>query len=171
MNEGEFICEVVDPATGRPAEEGELVITNLGRVGMPVIRYRTGDWVKLQTDPCQCQRGFHRLDGGVIGRADDVILIRGVNVFPSGVENIVRRFPEAGEFAVDTYRRGELDEMEIRLEVTGAEPGTVAAAVAREIKSALGIRVQVNPVPFGTLPRFDTKARRFTDHRRAADLS
>ncbi|HEX9897693.1 MAG TPA: phenylacetate--CoA ligase family protein, partial [Candidatus Methylomirabilis sp.] len=92
VNEGEFICEVIDPATGEPAEEGELVMTNLGRVGMPVIRYRTGDRVKLDRQPCECGRSFLRCEGGVIGRVDDVFIIRGINVFPSALENIIRRF-------------------------------------------------------------------------------
>jgi phenylacetate-CoA ligase len=166
MNEGEFICEVVNPATGQPADEGELVVTNLGRVGMPIIRYRTGDRVKRQTGHCECGRTFHRLEGGVIGRVDDVLIIRGVNVFPSAIENIVRHFPEVGEFAVDVYRKAELDGMEIRVEVTGGEPDMIAAAIAKEIRNGLGLRVDVKTVPYGTLPRFDLKARRFTDHRR-----
>jgi phenylacetate-CoA ligase len=165
VNEGEFICEVIDPATGQPADEGELVFTNLGRVGMPVIRYRTGDRVKLQTAACTCGRTFARLEGGVIGRIDDVLIIRGVNVFPSAIENLVRQFSEVGEFAVDVYRRHELDEMEIRLEVKAAEPATVAAVVAKEIRNGLGLRIHVKSVPYGTLPRFDLKAKRFTDHR------
>jgi phenylacetate-CoA ligase len=134
---------------------------------MPVIRYRTGDRVKLDRTPCECGRSFVRLAGGVIGRIDDVLIIRGINVFPSAIENIVRRFPEVGEFAVDVHQREELDEMEIRIEVRGEEPEKVSAAVAREIRNALTLRVQVTPVPFGTLPRFDLKARRFTDHRGA----
>jgi phenylacetate-CoA ligase len=169
VNEGEFIFEVIDPATGDPAMEGELVITNLGRVGMPIIRYRTGDRVKLQTTPCECGRTFQRLESGVIGRVDDALIIRGINVFPSAIENIVRRFPEVGEFAADVYRRGELDELEIRLEVRSAEPHNVATVVAQDILNGLGLRVQVEPVPYGTLPTFDLKAKRFTDHRRVTN--
>ncbi|ANM28468.1 phenylacetate--CoA ligase [Acidobacteria bacterium Mor1] len=165
LNEGEFIFEVLDPQTGEPAEEGELVVTNLGRVGMPVLRYRTGDRVKIHPDECPCGRSFRRLDGGVIGRADDVLIVRGINVFPSSIENIVRRFPEVGEFAVDVYRKGNLDDMEMRVEISKGEPGEVAAAVSKEMRNALGLRVRVEPVPFGTLPRFDLKARRFKDHR------
>lgn len=165
VNEGEFICEVIDPATGRAADEGELVITNLGRIGMPVIRYRTGDQVKMVSAPCECGRSFVRLEGGVIGRVDDAFIIRGINVFPSAIENIVRRFPEVGEFAVDIFRRGELDEMEIRVEVKGADPETVAGAVAQGVREGVGLRVSVQPVPVGILPRFDLKTRRFTDHR------
>ena len=166
VNEGEFIFEIIDPASGEPSDEGELIITNLGRVGMPVIRYRTGDRVKLAEGLCECGRSFRRLDGGIIGRVDDVLIIRGVNVFPSAIENIVRQFSEVGEFAADVYRESELDVMEVRIEVRDSEPNAVAAAVTKEIHNGLGLRVRVKPVPFGTLPRFDLKARRFTDHRR-----
>ena len=96
VNEGEFIFEVLDPLTGELAEEGELVITNLGRKGMPVIRYRTGDRVKLKSSPAESSRTFRLLDGGVMGRVDGVMIIRGINVFPSAIENIVHRFPEVG---------------------------------------------------------------------------
>jgi phenylacetate-CoA ligase len=169
VNEGEFICEVIYPATGTPADEGELVITNLGRVGMPVIRYRTGDRVKLHRAPCECGRTFIRLDGGVIGRSDDVLIIRGVNVFPGAIEDIIRRFPEAGEFVVDVDRRHELDEMEVTLEVNGTDPAACATAVARELRHGLGLRVHVKPVPYGTLPPLDRR-RRFTDRRQVKNV-
>ena len=168
VNEGEFICEVIDPATGEPTDDGELVMTNLGRVGMPLIRYRTGDRVKLDREPCGCGRTHLRCEGGVIGRIDDVLIVRGINVFPSALENIVRRFPEVGEFAVDLHRVKELDEMEIRVEIRGGDADQVAADVGNAIRNSIGLRVQVTPAPFGTLPRFDLKARRFNDHRRAA---
>jgi phenylacetate-CoA ligase len=166
LNEGEFICEVIDAESGEPADEGELVITNLGRIGMPIIRYRTGDRVKLIQEPCGCGRSYRRLEGGVIGRIDEVYIVRGINVFPSAIENIVRRFPESGEFAVDIYRRKTLDEMEVRIEVRNTDPEAFTNLVSDEIRNGLGIRVKVIPVPFGTLPRFDLKARRFTDHRK-----
>jgi phenylacetate-CoA ligase len=165
LNEGEFIFEVVDPKTGLAADEGELVVTNLGRIGMPIIRYRTGDRAKLLKTPCECGRTYWRLDGGVAGRIDDVFIVRGINVFPSAIENIVRRFPEVGEFAVDIFRRKVLDEIEVRIEVRDTDPGAITGAVANEIRNNLGIRVQVTALPFGTLPRFDLKSRRFTDHR------
>lgn len=165
VNEGEFIIEIIDPSTDKPSDEGELIITNLGRTGMPVIRYRTGDRVKLAKGNCECGRTFQRFEGGIIGRADDALIIRGVNVFPSAIENIVRDFPEISEFAVDVYRKRELDIMEIRIEVKGVEPETITSALEKEIHNSLGLRVSVRPVPFGTLPRFDLKARRFIDHR------
>ena len=166
LNEGEFIFDVINPDTGESADEGELVITNLGRVGMPVIRYRTGDWVKLRTEACECGRSFRQLKGGIIGRIDDVLIVRGVNVYPSAIENIVRGFPEVGEFVVDVFRTGELDEMEIRLEIRATDTDAILTAVVKAIRNALGLRVKVKSVPHGTLPRFELKAKRFIDHRR-----
>jgi len=166
LNEGMFIFEVIDPESGAPSEEGELVVTNLGRTGSPVIRYRTGDRVRLSAAPCPCGRTYRRLDGGVIGRVDDVKLVRGVLVIPSAIEDLVRAFPEVSEFAVDVHRRGELDEMTVRLEVTGTESAdAVVHQVDRALSDALGLRVGTELVPPGTLPRFEFKSRRFTDHR------
>jgi phenylacetate-CoA ligase len=165
MNEGEFICEVIDPETGEPTDEGELVITNLGRIGMPVIRYRTGDRVKIDTSPCACGRTFYRLAGGVTGRVDDVMIVRGVNVVPSALENIIRAFSAVGEFAVDVFRRHELDELDVRIEVNSGDPEEVASDVSKKMRDAIGIRANVEAVPHGSLPRFDLKAKRFTDRR------
>jgi phenylacetate-CoA ligase len=165
VNESEFIVEIIDPATGQPAREGEVVITNLGRPGYPVFRYRTGDRAKILTEPCTCGRTYARLDGGVIGRVDDVLIVRGINVFPSAIENILRSIPEVGEFAVDVYRTHELDDMIVRVEVTGGDPGEVVATAENAFRNALSLRAKVEVVEFGTLPRFDLKARRFTDHR------
>ncbi len=166
VNEVEFAFEVIDPMTEQPTDEGELVLTNLGRWGMPVIRYRTGDRVRRSPTACACGRSYTLLEGGVAGRIDDALIVRGVNVFPSAIENLVRRFPEVGEFAVDVRRDGELDELDVRIEVRGDDPEVVAAAVQRELQNTLGLRPTVRGVPNGTLPRFDLKARRFTDHRR-----
>lgn len=165
VNEGEFICEVIDPITDKPADEGELVITNLGRAGMPVIRYRTGDKVVVDRSPCRCGRSFIRFQGGVIGRIDDAMVVRGINVFPSAIESIVRRFSEIGEFAVHVHRRKTLDEIEVHIEIKEGEQDAIRAALEREIHSGLGLRAEVKLAPFGTLPRFDLKAKRFTDHR------
>lgn len=165
VNEGEFIIEIIDPATGEAAPEGEVVITNLGRPGYPVFRYRTGDRAKIDTSPCSCGRTYARLEGGVIGRVDDVLIVRGINVFPSAIENILRSIPEIGEFAVDVYRTHELDDMVIRVEVTTGDTAEVVAAADNAIRNALSLRAKVESVEFGTLPRFDLKARRFTDHR------
>ena len=121
----------------------------------------------MATGACGCGRSFARFDGGVVGRTDDVRIVRGINIVPSAIENLVRRFPEVGEFAVDLYRRHELDEMEVRIEVKNADPDAIAKAVGAEMRDGLGLRVLVTPVAAGSLPRFDLKARRLTDHRDA----
>jgi len=159
VNEAEFIAEVVDPATGRPADEGELVLSNLGRVGSPLLRYRTGDRVRVARAACACGRTFLRLDGGILGRVDDMLVVRGVNVFPSALEGIVRRFPSVDEFVIEVYRRGQLDEVRLLLEVQG-QAGAVAAAVQEAVRIDLGIRVEAVPVPGQSLPRYELKARR-----------
>jgi phenylacetate-CoA ligase len=165
VNESEFIAEVVDPATGEPASEGELVLTNLGRVGSPVVRYRTGDRVRVAAKPCACGRTFMRLEGGILGRLDDMLIVRGVNVFPSAIEGIVRRFPSVDEFQIDVFRAGELDEVRVLIEVTGA--GASARDVQEALRAALGIRLEVAVVESRTLPRYELKARRVV--RRAPD--
>jgi phenylacetate-CoA ligase len=157
VNESEFIAEVLDPLTGQPADEGELILTNLGRLGSPLIRYRTGDRVRLAGAPCACGRTFARLAGGILGRLDDMLIVRGVNVFPSAIEAIVRRFP-VEEFQIEVFRDGELDEVRVLLEVEGG-----AGAVPRvqaALRAGLGIRLEVDAVEAGTLPRFELKARR-----------
>ena len=165
VNEAEFICEIIDSSTGEPAREGELVMTNLGRRGMPVIRYRTGDRVVLARDDCACGRTYALLEGGVLGRVDDALIVRGVNVFPSAIENVVRGQREIDEFAVDVHRENELDDLTIRIEVDGDELETVASRLDRDLRHSLGLRAQIEVVPNDSLPRFELKARRFTDHR------
>jgi phenylacetate-CoA ligase len=165
VNEAEFIAEVIDPATGRPADEGELILSNLGRLGSPLVRYRTGDRVRVAKEPCECGRTFLRLDGGILGRVDDMLIVRGVNVFPSALEGIVRRFSAVDEFLIEVYRRGELDEVRLLLEV-GANAAAVVSAVQEAVRVDLGIRVEAVPVPEQSLPRYELKARRLV--RRAS---
>lgn len=166
VNEREFIAEVIDPETGaavREGERGELVITNLGRIGSPVIRYRTGDLVQPSDQPCPCGRSFMRLQGGVLGRVDDMIVVRGVNVFPSAIENVMREFPEIEEFRVETFEREALRELRLVMEPR-TEPASVKALEERVIarfRERLGLRPQVEVVSPGALPRFELKARRF----------
>ena len=118
VNESEFIAEVIDPATGAASREGELVLTNLGRLGSPLIRYRTGDRVRLADGRARAAGRSLRLEGGILGRLDDMLIVRGVNVFPSAIEGIVRRFP-VDEFLIEVFRAGELDEVRLLLEVDG----------------------------------------------------
>jgi phenylacetate-CoA ligase len=157
VNEAEFIAEVLDPVTGAPAIDGELVLTNLGRIGLPAICYRTGDRVRLADRPCACGRTFLRLEGGILGRLDDMLIVRGVNVFPSAIEGIVRRFALVEEFQIEVFRDGHLDE--IRLNVEVRDDGA-ARAVQEALRADLGLRVEVAAVPVGMLPRWELKAKR-----------
>ena len=166
VNESEFIAEVIDPATGAASREGELVLTNLGRLGSPLIRYRTGDRVRLADGPCACGRTFARLEGGILGRLDDMLIVRGVNVFPSAIEGIVRRFP-VEEFRIEVFRAGELDEVRLLLEVEDGATG--ARRVQEALRAGLGIRLDVAPVAAGSLPRFELKARRVVRRSPAPD--
>jgi phenylacetate-CoA ligase len=163
--ESEYIAEVLDPQTGEavPAgETGELVITNLGRIGFPVIRYRSGDLVRLNMKPCDCGRTFARFDGGVLGRADDMVIVRGVNVFPSAVENMVRQFEAVDEFRVTVSTQRKMGELEVELELAeGADAEQTQTDVERAIQNSLGLRPTVTVVSRGSLPRFELKARRF----------
>ena len=131
LNENEFICEVLDAETDNPAAEGELVITNLGRIGMPIIRYRTGDYVKHRASPCECGRDSRVLEGGVIGRLDNALIIRGLNVYPATLENIILKFPDVREFAGRVYGTETLDELEIQIESLNPHPADTAAACGR----------------------------------------
>jgi len=163
--ESEFIVEVIDPLTERasvPGETGELVITNLGRIGFPVIRYRTGDLVRLNLTPCECGRSFARFDGGVLGRSDDMVIVRGVNIYPAAIENLVRQFGAVDEFQVIVSPRRELAELEIAIELAGgADREITRATVEQTISNALGLRPTVTVAARGSLPRYELKSHRF----------
>jgi len=162
INEDEFIAEVIDPKTLEPVgdgQKGELVLTNLGRVGMPLIRYRTGDLGVISRQPCACGRRWARLAGGVLGRADDMITVRGVNVFPSAIENIVRRHPEVVEFAIEVHRQREMHELHLKVEIEGAANGVIER-LGKEFSNDLRIRASIEQVADGSLPRFELKSRR-----------
>jgi phenylacetate-CoA ligase len=164
--ESEFIVEVVDPKTGSevpPGQMGELVITNLNRIGFPIIRYRTGDLVKLNLEPCDCGRTFARFQGGILGRADDMVVVRGVNVFPSAIENLIRQFEPVDEYQVRLVPRREMYELEIRLELAQeADLDATQLAIESTISESLGLRPAISVVPHGSLPRFELKAKRFS---------
>ena len=166
VNEKAFIAEVVDPATGMPVkdnEQGELVLTNLGRIGSPVIRYRIGDLVQPSYESCACGRPFLLLKGGVLGRADDMVVVRGVNVFPSAVENVLREFPALEEFRVEVFAKDAMREIKLVLEPRSDHGSTaeLAEQVSRRMRERIGLRPIVELVAPGTLPRFELKARRF----------
>ena len=165
LNEAEFIFEVIDPANGEAVAEGargELVITNLGRGCMPVVRYRTGDLVEMTSEPCACGRGFARIRGGVLGRADDMMIVRGVNLYPSAIDNLIRSRPEVVEYEVLVRRVAGMDDLLIRLETAEAVPfAETAGALLAIFRRQFGIRVSLEHAATGSLPRYEFKARRF----------
>ena len=166
VNENEFIGEVLDPASGAAVpdgEPGELVVTNLGRTASPVIRYRTGDIVRRKTEPCGCGRTFARLVGGILARTDDMVNIRGVNVYPTAIESIVRCFPEVVEFRSTVSQTGALRRLSLEIEINAAgdTAAGLSAELGRRLRDALGLNVPVHLAPAGSLPRFEMKARRF----------
>ena len=165
LNEAEFIFEIIDPQSNETIDEGhrgELVITNLGRAGMPVLRYRTGDLVEPITEPCPCGRSFARIRGGVIGRADDMIIVRGVNLYPSAIDNLIRGVPLVFEYEVEISRVAGMDELLIRIETADAQSFEEASRrIAHSFRTAFSIRVSVERSPSGSLPRYEFKSRRF----------
>ncbi len=169
VNEREYIAEMLDPESGQPAADdsrGELVITNLGRTASPLIRYRTGDLVVATHEPCACGRTFVRLVGGVVARADDMVNIRGTNVYPAAVEEVLGAIDTVVEYRCTVRTAASMRALAVEVEVgRGADEAAVTALVSQNLRKALSLNVQVTPVPAGTLPRFEMKARRFVVER------
>jgi phenylacetate-CoA ligase len=163
VNEAQFVAEFFSHDTGQPSAEGELselVITTLGRAGSPVIRYRTGDLVR-PTWRSEGRNRFVFLEGGVLGRTDDMLVIRGVNIFPSSIDQILRSFPEVVEYRVTIDRVAAMDQISVEIEDRLDRP----ERVADELQLRLGLKVNVATVPLGSLPRFEGKGKRFVDRR------
>lgn len=162
--ESGYIPEVIHPQTGAPVvpgETGELVLTTLDRTGSPLLRYRTGDLVKPgPARPCVCGRQDLALEGGIVGRSDDMVVVRGVKVYPGLIEELVRGFPEVREYRVHLCCRGALSELALEIE-TGAGGESLAPRVEERLQRTLNLRVPVRVVPAGSLPRFEMKAQRW----------
>jgi phenylacetate-CoA ligase len=161
-----YVPEVIDPESGETVGAGgtgELVLTTLGRVGSPLLRYRTGDIVKrAETTCCRCGTSELALEGGILTRRDDMVTVRGVNVYPSAVEEVLRSCGVV-EFRVETWNDRALEEMSVQIEPPAGndDASRLADRVALAFHTALGIRVQVSCSQSGTLPRFEGKARRW----------
>jgi phenylacetate-CoA ligase len=169
--ESMFLAEVIDPETGKslnPGQEGELVLTNLCCESMPLIRWRMGDMIKFDVKTCDCGRTFLRLDGGVLGRADDMFQFGGVNIFPSAIENFVRETNEfSNEYQIIAPKRGAGKHLKIRVEPSSPtlskEKMDRAVKIFKEtFKYRIGVTPDVEVVKIGELPRFEGKARRVT---------
>ncbi len=163
--EPEYIAEIIDPAAGQPVSPGtmgELVLTNLDRWGSPALRYRTGDLVMADPHPCPCGRSLLRLQGGILGRTDDMIHIRGNNFYPSALEAVIHRFPEVSEYRVEVDQSESLTVLRIELEPASDSLATgLAERVDQAFREELLFRAEVRTVAPGSLPRFEMKAHRF----------
>lgn len=170
VNEAEFIFELIDPETGDLIEgdgTGEMVLTNLGRTSSPSIRFRTGDIVKVKREKCPCGRTFRLLDGRIIGRVDGMIIMRGINIFPSQVQAVVEKHLEVGEeYQVVAYTEKGMAELKVLCELLDNRPhGMILKKIEEELRNDFEIRIDVEAVPRGTIERSDYKSKRFIDKR------
>ena len=162
--EGAYLPEIIDPETAEPVasgETGELVLTTLGRHGSPLIRYRTGDLVSAAESPCPCGHLDLALQGGILGRADDMVVVRGVNVYPSAVEEILRGAGGVAEYRVQISHKDALVEMSVEVEAETGDDSGLAKRLAKAFQETLALRVPVKLVEPCALPRFELKARRW----------
>ena len=172
VQEDHFAVEVIDPGDGRPVPpgtEGELVFTTLASEAMPLLRYRTGDIGTLADGPCACGRTTVRLTG-LRGRHDDMLIVRGVNLYPSQVEHVLLGAGGAApHYRLIVSRPGPLDELTLECEpaVPGGDPGVLRKRLEPLLREQTGLRITVAPVPPGTIPRSEGKAVRVVDRRPA----
>ena len=165
--ESHFLAEVLEPESLRPVEPGgmgELVLTTLGRSASPVLRYRTGDLVKpVYVDEVGEDGPQLAVEGGILGRADDMVVVRGVNVYPMAIDRIVRARLEVAEYRVEIDTSRSVTEICILVEPRSSHEtnGQLAASLQGDLRSALSLRIPVHIVEPGALPRFELKARRW----------
>jgi len=158
--EDHFYPEIIDPASGEvlpDGEYGELVFASLTKEAFPIIRYRTRDLTRLLPGTARTMR---RMDK-ITGRSDDMMIIRGVNICPSSIEQILRSFPEVIEYRMTASRVGQMDSLSVEVEDRLDKP----QRIAKELQLRLGLHVEVRAVRTGTLPRFEAKGKRFVDQR------
>ena len=174
INEDFFLPEIIDSETGEvlpEGEKGELVITCIKKEGIPLIRYRTKDITRLTYEKCKCGRTFCRMEN-LSGRSDDMLKIRGVNVFPSQIEEVILSFEELGpHYEIVVEREGYLDKLTVKVELTQATDSftvleNLAKTVSGKIKTILGLDAKVQLVSPNTLQRFEGKAKRVKDLRK-----
>jgi phenylacetate-CoA ligase len=160
--ESSYIAEVIDPSTARAADHGELVLTNLGRVGSPLIRYRTGDIVeRSKHKQCACGSFDLALEGGILARTDDMVVVRGVNLYPSAMEDVLRACEGVAEYRVEIRTGRALSELTVQVEASGDGDAGLAHRLETALRNAFALRIPVEMVGRGTLPRFEMKAQRW----------
>jgi len=174
VNDAFFLVEIEDIETGaiinEPGKEGKMIITALDRFAKPCIRFDSKDVIRWADTECECGRTFRIIDGGVVGRADDITKVKGVLLAPTSIEEVVRSFSElSDEYEVVVSKRGDVDDILLKIEVlpeyeTGQEEIVGRLRTQLRVKTNLGYRVEVHPC--GSLPRYDVKAKRFKDLRK-----
>jgi phenylacetate-CoA ligase len=173
--EDSYILEVIDPQTGEPlndGEEGEMVLTTLKREGMPVVRYRTGDIASVYTDKCPCGR-THRRISRIKGRTDDMLIIKGVNIYPMQIEKILMDIPEVGNnYLIEIGKEDYMDSINIKVEVTPeifhgriTELENLKKKIVQDLKTEILVHARVSLVEPDTLPKSEGKAVRVIDRR------
>ncbi len=167
--ETDYVAEILnsdDLQPTPPGQLGELILTTLSRLGSPLLRYRTGDLVRASRQACPCGRSLLRLEGGILGRVDDMIHLRGNNFYPGAVEAILRRFENVVEYRITVDETAPLTALRIEVEpAEGVEGKGLAETVSQALRDELLFRVDVAPVSGGSLPRFEMKARRLVHKR------
>ena len=173
VNEALFLVEIEDVDTGEiittPGRKGKMIITALDRIAQPCIRFDSKDIIEWSPDECECGRTFRLIKGGVIGRADDITKVKGVLLAPTSIEEVVRGIPElSDEYEVLVTKKGDIDDITLKVELILGQQNNIDAIKAKlvdqlRIKTNLGYNLEF--YDYGTLPRYDVKAKRFKDLR------
>jgi len=173
VNEGLYLVEIEDLETGEiihePGRRGKMVVTNLNRYAQPCIRFDVKDIIQWSDRQCDCGRTYRLLDGGVMGRADDITKVKGVLLSPTAIEEVVRTMPElSNEYYVIVTKKGDIDDIKLQIEIIPEHAGEQDAIINRltdrlRVTTNLGYKIEVHE--FGTLPRSQAKTRRFQDER------
>jgi len=174
VNEALFLVEIEDVDTGeiitQPGKNGKMIITAFDRMAKPCIRFDSKDVIRWADYTCTCGRTFRIIDGGVVGRADDITKVKGVLLAPTAIEEVVRSFKElSDEYEVVVTKKGDIDDILLKIEIQPGLEGEKDSLLNRlkdelRVKTNLGYKIEVHP--FGSLPRYEVKAKRFKDMRK-----
>ena len=175
VNEGLFLVQIEDTETGEiieePGKPGKMVITAFDRIAQPCIRFDSKDIIVWHEDRCGCGRTYRMIKGGVIGRADDITKVKGVLLAPTAIEEVVRGIPELGdEYEVVVKKKGDMDDISLKVELQPEAQGRkeeVLGVLVDQLRVKTNLRYNISFHPYGSLPRYDVKARRFKDLRKA----
>jgi phenylacetate-CoA ligase len=173
VNEAMFLVEIEDLKTGEiiqePGRQGKMIITALDRMAQPCVRFDSKDIIEWAPDLCPCGRSFRLVKGGVLGRVDDLVKVKGVLLAPSAIEDVIRAFPELSEeFEVVVSKKGDLDQILLKVELmpeSHKRKESVLTRLENQLRFTTGLGYMVEFHPYGSLPRYGVKARRFKDIR------